>query len=168
MQTSLGVDKSNHAALNRAVPTGLLVLYASASGNAEQLALAAAESLRAEGHATTVHNVADFPAGRLREWDVALLVVSTWGEGRPPPEAEEFCAALAAPESLGLTGLRYAVLALGSSMYADFCACGRQVDADLARHGATRLVARVECDTKFKADYERWLAAVRDVLEKSA
>ncbi len=162
------MDKSDHAALNRAVPTGLLLLYASASGNAEQLALAAAEALRADGHAAVVHNVADFPAARLREWDVALLVVSTWGEGRPPPDAEEFCATLAAPESLGLTGLRYAVLALGSSMYPDFCACGRRVDADLARHGAVCLVERVECDTKFKAGYERWLAAVRGAVEKSA
>jgi sulfite reductase alpha subunit-like flavoprotein len=162
------VDKSDHAALNRPVPAGLVILYASASGNAEQLALAAAEALRADGRAVAVHNVADFPAARLREWRVALLVVSTWGEGRPPPDAEEFCAALAAPDPLDLAGLRYAVLALGSSMYPDFCACGRQVDADLARHGASRLVARVDCDTKFKTDFERWLAAVRAAVEKSA
>jgi sulfite reductase (NADPH) flavoprotein alpha-component len=162
------VDKTDQPALNRCVSSGPLILFATASGNAEQLAHAAADALRADGHTPRVSNVADFPAAGLRAQGVVLLIVSTWGEGAPPPDAEEFCAALAAGTPGELAGVRYAVLALGSSMYAEFCACGRRIDADLARLGAVALVPRVECDTKYKADFERWLAAVRTAVEKSA
>lgn len=148
------------------MPSGLVILYATVSGNAEQLALAAADALRAAGRVCAVHSVADFPAARLREFRAALLIVSTWGEGEPPPDAAEFCAALAGEASLELGQLNYAVLALGSSMYREFCACGRRIDEDLARHGAQRLLERVDCDTKFKADFERWLARVQEALAK--
>jgi sulfite reductase alpha subunit-like flavoprotein len=142
------------------VPSGLVILYATASGNAEQLALAAADRLAAAGHAAEVHNVADFPPSRLGGYATALFIVSTWGEGAAPPEAEPFCSRLAADEPLGLGALGYALLALGSSMYREFCAVGRRLDADLVRHGARRLLPRVDCDTKFKADFNRWLDSV--------
>ncbi|MBA4136109.1 MAG: hypothetical protein C0518_02190 [Opitutus sp.] len=158
--------QSRRRPLNGRVPSGLVILYATVSGNAEQLALAAAQALRAHGHVAEVHNAADFPAARLREYRAALLIVSTWGEGEPPPDAADFFAALEGEPSLELRNLNYAVLALGSSMYRDFCASGRRVDEDLARHGARRLLDRVECDTKFKADFERWLGRVQEALQK--
>jgi sulfite reductase (NADPH) flavoprotein alpha-component len=148
------------------VPAGPLVLYATVSGNAEQLAHAAGEALRADGFAPAVRNMADFPAAGLREWDVVLVVASTWGDGEPPPDAAEFAAALAAAPAGSLASVRHAVLALGSSMYPGFCAFGRRLDADLARAGARDLVPRVECDTRFKAGYERWLADVRAALRR--
>lgn len=141
------------------------IIYATVSGNAEQLAHAAAARLAATAaRAIEAHNVADFPAARLGEFDAALVIASTWGEGEAPPDAVEFCAALGADAALDLSRLRYAVLALGSSTYPDFCACGKRIDADLARRGAKRLVGRVDCDTKFKADFERWLAAIDAAL----
>lgn len=148
---------------NRGV-TRLAVLYATVSGNAEQLAQAAAARLAGPGREVEVHNVADFAAAKLVACDVALVIASTWGEGAAPPDAEAFCSALARDTALDLSRLHYAVLALGSSMYSDFCACGKQIDADLARRGAKRLVERVDCDTKFKTDFERWLAAVAAAL----
>ncbi len=139
----------------------IVVLYATVSGTAEELAHATAARLAANpARAIEVSNVADFPAARLAEFDAALVIASTWGEGVAPPEAEEFCRTLGGEAPPDLGRLNYAVLALGSSMYPDFCACGKQIDADLARHGAKRLVPRVDCDTKFKADFERWLGAV--------
>lgn len=142
----------------------VLVLYATASGNAEMLAHATTERLQSCGLATQVANVADFPAPRLAEAGVALLIASTWGEGEPPPDAVGFCAVLEEPERLRLDGLSYAVLALGSSSYRDFCGCGRRIDEQLARCGARRLLPRVECDTKFKATFQTWLDQVVDVL----
>lgn len=139
------------------------VLYATVSGNAEELAHATAQALGVRGGECAVVNVADFPAARLREFDTALFIVSTWGEGEAPPEAAEFFAALAAP-ALRLEGLRYAVLALGSSSYRDFCAAGRKVDELLAARGARRLLSRRNCGTKFKADFQEWLAQVDEAL----
>lgn len=145
----------------------VLILYATVSGNAEELARAAAAELRAKGRACVVENAADFAAVRLREFDAALVIASTWGEGEPPPDAAGFYAALAAPE-LRLESLRYAVLALGSSSYRDFCAAGRLIDERLAARGARRLLPRRDCDTKFKADFQAWLQQVEGVLDTPA
>ena len=147
------------------MPVPVTLLYATVSGNAEQLATVAAERLRAAGHAVQVDNVAAFPAVRLRETDTVLIIASTWGEGEPPPEAAGFCTALRAHDQLRLGHLRYAVLALGSSTYRDFCGCGRRIDEDLAVCGATRLLARVECDTKYRAKFETWLVDVLQALK---
>lgn len=138
----------------------LAILYATVSGNAEALALFAARRLEQAGITSVVANVADFSAERLQEFDTALLIASTWGEGAPPPDAADFCAALQQPAARPLPRLRYAVFALGSSSYAVFCGCGRRLDEDLARCGARRLLPCAVGDLKPKAAFEKWLAAV--------
>lgn len=145
------------------VSAPVLILYATVSGNAEELAHAAAAELRARGRSCVVENAVDFAAARLREFGFALAIASTWGEGEPPPDAAAFYAALAAP-ALRLESLRYAVLALGSSSYRDFCAGGRLLDERLAVCGAQRLLPRRDCDTKFKADFQEWLQQVDAAL----
>jgi sulfite reductase (NADPH) flavoprotein alpha-component len=155
------VRRVRHA---RVVRVPITVLYATASGNAEQLAASTAERLGAAGWSVSLHNAADFPASRLREVPLVLIIASTWGDGGPPPDAAEFCAALVRDEPLGVERLRYAVLALGSSMYAQFCGCGRTIDERLAAHGALRLLPRVDADTKYKGAFGRWLGAVEEAL----
>ncbi|MBI3885710.1 MAG: flavodoxin domain-containing protein [Opitutae bacterium] len=144
----------------------VLILYASVSGTAEELAALTALRLRTAGSDAVAMNVAEFPAMRLTEFDTVLVIASTWGEGEPPPDAEEFVTSLGKLPAESLPDLRYAVLALGSRAYPEFCAFGRRLDEDLARAGARRLLPRVECDTKFKADYEAWFAAVLAQLKE--
>lgn len=142
------------------MPRPIQILYATVSGNAEQLAGLTAARLQAAGLAAKVANIADFPVARLADADTALLIASTWGYGEPPPDAEEFCAALQSPKKPSLPNLRYAVLALGSRSYTEFCWCGRMIDDGLAGCGARRLLPRVECDTKYIADFEAWIDAL--------
>ena len=142
----------------------IAILYATVSGNAEALAQLVAERLQGAGRAGAVYNVAEFAAGRLREFETVLIIASTWGDGAPPPDAADFCTALRDHDRLQLPQLRYAVLALGSSNYKEFCGCGRRIDEDLEKCGATRLLARVECDAKFKAVFENWLKQVEALL----
>lgn len=149
------------------MPCQVTVLYATASGNTEQLAAFTAESLRALGADVRLENIADYPAELLARASIVLLLASTWGEGAPPPDAEEFCAALH-EDSSSLAHLRYAVLALGSSAYAEFCACGRRMDEDFARRGAIRLSPRVDCDTKYKADFTHWLEGIQSAIKALA
>lgn len=166
----MGPNRCRHGAarpLNGPVPAPVLILYATVSGNAEELAHAAAAELRAHGRDCVVENAADVAVGPLRECDVALLIASTWGEGEPPPDAAGFWAALAEPE-LRLETLRYAVLALGSSSYREFCGAGRLLDERLAARGAWRLLPRRDCDTKFKAAFKEWIRQVEVALDAHA
>jgi sulfite reductase alpha subunit-like flavoprotein len=159
---SRGVD--NRAEPPQICRMSIAILYATVSGNAEVLAQLAAGRLQAAGRVVTVHNVADFPAARLRECGAALIVASTWGDGAPPPDAVEFCSALERHEVLRLPELRFAVFSLGSSSYNDFCGCGRRIDEDLEKCGATRLLPCAESDTKFKTAFENWLKQAEAVL----
>jgi sulfite reductase (NADPH) flavoprotein alpha-component len=142
------------------MPQKIAILYATVSGNAEALAQLAGERLQAVGRAIVVRNVADFPAGQLQELDTALLIASTWGEGASPPDAAEFCRAVEKHETLRLPHLRFAVFALGSSNYRNFCGCGRHLDEYLEKCGAVRLLSCTDSDTKFKAAFENWLGRV--------
>ncbi|HYC71625.1 MAG TPA: flavodoxin domain-containing protein [Opitutaceae bacterium] len=142
------------------------VLYATVSGNAEELSAATARRLTAAGWSVEIANLADFPAADLAGAGTALFLVSTWGDGEPPPDAAEFFVQVAAPDAPRLERLRYAVLALGSSRYPDFCGCGRRLDESLGARGARRILNRVDCDVKLKAAFENWLERVTDALGK--
>ena len=50
--------------------------------------------------------------------------------------------------------------ALGNSTYDHFCKCGRDLDAALERHGATRLYPRVDCDVDYDVPAKRWTEGV--------
>jgi sulfite reductase alpha subunit-like flavoprotein len=136
----------------------ITLLYATVSGNAEQLALVARDRLRNAGGEVEVYNVADFPATRLREIDTALIFTSSWGEGAPPPDAVEFCHALEHPQ-LKLEHLAFAVFEHGARSNGN--SCGRRIDAALHARGATRLMPALECGLRTTAPFEAWFAEVQ-------
>ena len=88
-----------------------------------------------------------------------LFVASTYGEGDPPDAAAAF-ASLMQPAAAGtapqLPGLRYAVLALGDSEYAQFCGFGRALDEWLRAQGAQPLFDRVDVDNGDAAALRHW------------
>ncbi len=130
------------------------VVYASQTGFALELAERTARALRDAGDAVSVH---DIHAIDLQALDGArcLFIASTTGEGDPPDHAMGFVErVMAQPAQLQRT--RYAVLALGDSEYAHFCAFGRELDAWLQRHGAQPLFDRVEVDNADPGALRHW------------
>jgi len=143
----------------------ILILYGTVTGNAERCAHNAATRLQAEGLAAMVRDMQDVSVEELQRARNLLVCVSTTGEGNPPDGAEELWKSLMHGRATDLSHLRYSVLALGDSSYQNFCQCGRDFDAALARQGAQRLARRVDADVPYKEHYALWIESVTTALK---
>jgi sulfite reductase (NADPH) flavoprotein alpha-component len=136
----------------------ILILYGTVTGNAEMLANKLAAMVRGAGRATQVHDMAHCPATVLSEASCVLIVTSTYGDGEPPEDAAPFWEAVVHGNGLDLRGVKFSVLALGNTTFDHFCKCGRDLDAALERHGATRFYPRVDCDVDYDVAATHWIS----------
>lgn len=135
----------------------MLVLHATQTGLAEQLAWETARGLHARGLGAQVLSLNALDAATLGAATRALFVASTYGEGDAPDGASHFVDQCMS-QAPALGGLRYAVLALGDRSYDRFCGFGRRLDQWLAHCGATPEFERVEVDAGDPAALGRWRA----------
>lgn len=142
----------------------LAIYYGTMTGNAELLAGRALERAQRDGWTAFQKNLSDVTPADLAQHTLALFFVSTWGDGEPPGDAQNFHDELHAASSPQLPALRYAVFGLGDRDYAEFNAFARQLDERLAALGAQRQHARAEADVQFEETYEHWEDAVFSVL----
>ena len=119
------------------------VVYASQTGTAEALARQSALALQ-----RVSLNVRCCPLNQLASEQLAaggrfLFVVSTAGQGEAPDNGACF-GEVWSGEGPDLSGVDFAVLALGDRAYPDFCGFGRHLEAGLLERGARRCFARID------------------------
>jgi sulfite reductase (NADPH) flavoprotein alpha-component len=119
-----------------------------------------AKELRTAGVIVRVRDMAHCQTSVLTQASCVLMVVSTYGDGEPPDDAVPFWETVVHGNGLDLRGVKFSVLALGNTTYDHFCKCGREFDAALERHGATRIHARVDCDVDYEGPAKHWLRGV--------
>ncbi|ANH69866.1 sulfite reductase subunit alpha [Mitsuaria sp. 7] len=138
------------AALLPAADAGppVLVLHASQTGQAEEIAWQTAKALHLAGMPVRVAALGEIDREALRGARHALFIASTYGEGDAPDSAAPFARDLMAADGggLDLSSLEVGVLALGDSTYTHFCGFGRALDAWLQELGARPMFDRIEAD----------------------
>ena len=147
----------------------LTVLYGSQTGNARREAEKIAASAEAAGLSVRLARTDAYPTRELAGERLLYLVISTQGEGDPPDDSIGFTEFLLGKRAPKLPELKFAVLGLGDTSYADFCGIARKLDGRLAELGAQRVAelgqADLDIDTVAGPWRERALAQARTLLK---
>src|SRR5690242_16987883 len=168
-----GLDaQTGHARPEPAAPPRaaepITIVFASESGNSERLAADLAKLARKRGLKPSVVDMADLEVASLPAAKRLVVIAATWGEGDPPARAASAYAALMGETAPRLDGVEFAVLALGDTAYAEFCAVGKAIDARLEALGGKRVAARADLDLDFAEPAARWIEGAVTALAPAA
>ena len=155
-----------------AVQNQLTIVYGSQTGNAKRLAEKLAQEAEGSGLAVRLVRADAYPLRELKSERLLYIVISTQGDGDPPDDARGFVEHILGKRAPKLDDLQFAVLGLGDSSYAKFCAVGAELDARLAALGGKRLFARGDADVDIDSIAQPWLqravVTARDSLKPAA
>ena len=152
-------------------PRRVLVLYASQTGTAEDLAIQLSATLERHRFTTTTLPCNDLaPLSSLPAHDLVFLLISTTGQGEMPDNAHTFWRGMLRKKIPPgwLAGVRFGVFCLGDSTYPKFCWAGRKVGRRMLQLGAAEVVARGEGDQSgddgIDGAFATWEAGLRAML----
>ncbi|MBP1992452.1 flavodoxin [Paenibacillus eucommiae] len=97
--------------------SNIIIVFASMTGNTEEIADAIAEGIRAEGIEPVVKSVLDTNVSELSDYEGILLGAYTWGDGDLPDEFLDFYDEM---DDLDLHGRKAAVFGSADSSYSEY------------------------------------------------
>jgi sulfite reductase (NADPH) flavoprotein alpha-component len=136
------------------------IIFGSQSGNAELIALELAKASGQHGLLSRVIAMDDVGITNLSQTERLLVVVSTFGEGDMPDNAEMLWKQINTLQSDAFTNSFYAVLGLGDRSYENFCQAGKDWDKKLAELGAKQIQPLLECDVDYVENADRWVDSI--------
>jgi sulfite reductase (NADPH) flavoprotein alpha-component len=143
----------------------ITVLFGSKSGNSRKVAKNLHDKLIARGFTASLQDMNQYQPARLKDEKWLLVVVSTHGEGDPPPAAEDLHSFINGRKAPALKDARYAVLALGDKSYANYCQTGKDFDTRFAVLQAERLLDRADADVDYEETANAWIEAVLEKIQ---
>ncbi|MDP6891752.1 MAG: flavodoxin domain-containing protein [Verrucomicrobiota bacterium] len=141
----------------------ITIFYGTETGNSQDLAEKSESILNEEGYNISVLSLEDANPDDLLEIQLSLFIVSTWGEGDPPLDAEDFYETLKLCE-LELSNLNYGIMGLGDRSYEIFNGFARDLDTTLSKLGAKRIGERIEADLDYDDDFVNWISEMRRLI----
>ncbi|MDT3426737.1 flavodoxin I [Paenibacillus forsythiae] len=121
----------------------ILVVYASLTGNTEEIAELIAEGIRQSGGEAVLKLVTDCNAFDIASYDGAVLGAYTWGDGELPDEFLDFYEEL---DEIDLAGTKAAVFGSGDSGYEIYCGAVDRIEEKLKERGAAIVQASLKIE----------------------
>lgn len=144
----------------------ITIAYGTETGNAKRLATSFAAKAKKNGIQSKLVGLDQYRLGDLPKEEWFFAVISTQGDGEPPATAKKFYDHLH-QNNVSLSKLKYGVLALGDTDYPLFCKAGEDVDLQLQKLGATRVLPLQKLDTDYEADADQWFSSLLNSLSNT-
>jgi sulfite reductase (NADPH) flavoprotein alpha-component len=145
----------------------ITIAFGTETGNSKKLASSFAAKAKKAGISAKIADLNQYRLNDLQKEEYFITIVSTHGDGEPPAAAKKFFDHIHA-NGFKLEKMNFGVLALGDTSYPLFCKAGEQIDLQLSKMGAQRLLPLQKCDTDFEADAEAWFDQLLKQLANSS
>jgi sulfite reductase (NADPH) flavoprotein alpha-component len=150
----------------KSVAGKLTIAFGTETGNSKKLASSFALKAKKAGINAKLVDLDQYRLNDLQKEEHFITIMSTHGDGEPPAAAKKFFDHIHA-NGFKLDKMKYGVVALGDSSYPLFCKAGEQIDLQLSKMGAQRLIPLQKCDTDFEMEAEAWFEEVLKQLHHS-
>lgn len=127
----------------------LLLIYASMTGNTEEMSELITNGIEQAGGEVTVKLVEDCSADLLLDYDGIMLGAYTWGDGELPDEYLDFYEEL---DEVDLVGKKAAVFGSGDTVYEQFAKAVDLLQGKLAERGAQMVLEPLKLELNPSGD----------------
>ena len=131
------------------------ILYGTDTGNSKKLALEFTAAAKKQGAKVRMTGMDTYRTDDLRQEKFLCIIISTHGDGDPPPSAKKFYDFLMGTPTQ-YPELEFAVLALGDTSYPYYCKAGDDIHQRLAALGANPVFPVQKCDVDYQDDATTW------------
>ena len=145
----------------------ITIAFGTETGNSKKLASTFAAKAKKAGINAKLVDLNQYRLNDLQKEEYFISIVSTHGDGEPPAAAKKFFDHIHT-NGFKLEKMNFGVLALGDSSYPLFCKAGEEIDLQLRKMGAHRLVPLQKCDTDYETDAESWFEGVLHHLSNAS
>ena len=145
----------------------ILILYGTETGNSELLAMDAEKLANDLEFDVTVNGMDEITLSDIQDNGNVLIVCSTWGDGEQPDNAIDLYESVEGSDDASMSGVGFAVLALGDTAFDLFCEAGIQWDNILHEKGGNRISERIDCDVDYEDDAEAWIEDTLNLFKET-